>query len=158
MVNTPMWNRHSNITNIYLYVATFRHHLYMEHNFSQLTQYSRVCGAYGDFLDRGLLITRKQFNQGFLVVKLKLSLRKFYGHHHDLVIVTEYLCHKWPSICSICRNHNPIISLFRTCHQICNECNMMDTTSGVGMLTLPEHLSSPPPPLPILVGFVLLDF
>jgi hypothetical protein len=24
-------------------------------------------------------------NQGFLLVKLKSSLRKFYGHHHDFV-------------------------------------------------------------------------
>ena len=42
-------------------------------------------GSYLDFLDRGLLLTRKLLNQGFLLVKLKSSLRKFYGHHHDLV-------------------------------------------------------------------------
>ena len=36
-------------------------------------------------LDRGLLQTRKLPNHEFLVVKLKSSLRKFYGHHHDLV-------------------------------------------------------------------------
>jgi len=28
---------------------------------------------------------KKKWNQWFLVVKLKLSLRKFYGRHHDLV-------------------------------------------------------------------------
>jgi hypothetical protein len=33
----------------------------------------------------GLLLTRKLPNQGFLLVKLKSSLRKFYGRHHDLV-------------------------------------------------------------------------
>jgi hypothetical protein len=32
-----------------------------------------------------LLLTRKILNQGFLLVKLKSSLRKFYGRHHDLV-------------------------------------------------------------------------
>ena len=52
---------------------------------SQLIQYSRACGSYQDFLDRGLLLTRKLLNQGFLLVKLKSSLRKFYGRHHDLV-------------------------------------------------------------------------
>jgi len=52
---------------------------------SQLIRYSRVCGSYQDFLDRGLLLTRKLLNQGFLLIKLKSSLRKFYGHHHDLV-------------------------------------------------------------------------
>ena len=52
---------------------------------SQLMRYSRVCGSYKDFLDRGLLLTRRLMNQGFLLVKLKSSLRKFYGRHHDLV-------------------------------------------------------------------------
>jgi hypothetical protein len=51
----------------------------------QLIRYSRACGSYQDFLDRGLLLTRKLLNQGFLLVKLKSSLRKFYGRHHDLV-------------------------------------------------------------------------
>ena len=40
-----------------------------------------------DLLDRRLLLTRKLLNQGFLVVKLKSSLRKFYGRHHDLVLL-----------------------------------------------------------------------
>jgi hypothetical protein len=37
-------------------------------------RYSRACGSYQDFLDRGLLLTRKLLNQGFLLVKLKSSL------------------------------------------------------------------------------------
>jgi hypothetical protein len=60
---------------------------------SQLIRYSRACGSYQDFLDRGLLLTRKLLNQGFLLVKLKSSHRKFYGRHHDLVDAMEYLCH-----------------------------------------------------------------
>jgi hypothetical protein len=52
---------------------------------SQLIRYSRACGSYQDFLDRGLLLTRKLLIQGFLLVKLKSSLRKFYGRRHDLV-------------------------------------------------------------------------
>jgi hypothetical protein len=52
---------------------------------SQLIRYSRVCGTYDDFLDRELLLTRILLNQGLLLVKLKSSLRKFYGCHHDLV-------------------------------------------------------------------------
>ena len=55
---------------------------------------------FGDFVDRiyhieleiknttdtaRLLLTRKLLNQGFLLVKLKSSLRKFYSRHHDLV-------------------------------------------------------------------------
>ena len=52
---------------------------------SQMIRYSRACSSYQDFLDRGLLLTRKLLNQGFLLVKLKLSLPKLYGRHHDLV-------------------------------------------------------------------------
>ena len=44
---------------------------------SQLIRYSRACGSYQDFLDRGWLLTRKLLNQGFLLVKLKSSHRKF---------------------------------------------------------------------------------
>ena len=51
---------------------------------SQLIRYSRACG-YQDFLDRRLLLTRKPLSQGFPLVKLKSSLRKFYGRHYDLV-------------------------------------------------------------------------
>jgi hypothetical protein len=54
-----------------------------------------------DFLESGWLLTRKPLNQGFLVVKLKSSLRKFKGRHHDLVNRTEYLWNKWPHICSV---------------------------------------------------------
>ena len=51
---------------------------------SLLIRYSRACGLYQKFLDRGLLLTRKLLNQGFLLTKLKSSFRKFYGRHHDL--------------------------------------------------------------------------
>jgi hypothetical protein len=51
---------------------------------SQMIRNSRACGSYQDFLDRGLLLTRKLLTQGFLMVKLKSSLRKVYGRHHDL--------------------------------------------------------------------------
>ena len=52
---------------------------------SPLIRYFKACGSYQDFLNRGLLLTRKLLNQEFLLVKLKSSLRKFYSRHHDLV-------------------------------------------------------------------------
>ena len=52
---------------------------------SRLIRYSRVCCSYQDFLDKELLLTRKLLNQGFLLEKLKSSLRKCYDRHHDLV-------------------------------------------------------------------------
>ena len=51
----------------------------------QMIRYSRACGSYKDFLDRGLLLTMKLLNKGVLEVKLKASLRKFYRRHHDMV-------------------------------------------------------------------------
>jgi hypothetical protein len=69
---------------------------------SQLIRYSRACGSYKDFLDRGLLLTWKLLNQGFLLLKLKSLLRTFYGCHHDLgdrygISVSR--------VCSTCRKH-----------------------------------------------------
>ena len=50
-----------------------------------MIRYSRACGSYQDVLDRRLLLTRKLLDQGFLMVKLKSSLEKDYGRHHDSV-------------------------------------------------------------------------
>ena len=52
---------------------------------SWLIRYSIVCGSSQDSLDKGLLLTMKLLNQGFHLVKLKSSLRKCYGRHHDVV-------------------------------------------------------------------------
>jgi hypothetical protein len=87
---------------------------------SQLIRYSRACGSYQDFLDRGLLLTRKLLNQEFLLVKLKSSLRMICSRYHDLVNVMEYLCHKWPRICSTCRKQLPVLFSFMTYHRVCN--------------------------------------
>jgi hypothetical protein len=62
-----------------------------------------------------LLLTRKLLNQWFLVVKLKLSLRKFYGRGHELVN-----SHKWSLVCFACRKQYPIISSFITYHPFYN--------------------------------------
>ena len=67
-------------------VAPFQHHLHMEYIYSsQLIRYSRACSSCQDCLHRGLLLTRKLLNQAFLLVKLKSSCRKVYGHSHELV-------------------------------------------------------------------------
>jgi hypothetical protein len=127
---------------------------------SQMIRYSRACGSYQDILDRGLLLTRKLLNQGFLEYRIiweiytpyagaagmllplngKFILWKdknpaFYFFFHFLLkistinhfencavttltrlTVIEYLCHKWPKICSTCRKHFPVLSSFMTCN------------------------------------------
>jgi hypothetical protein len=34
--------------------------------------------------------------------------------------VTEYLCHKWPRIYSVCCNRNPVLSSFMTYNRVCS--------------------------------------
>ena len=67
----------------------------------QLMPYSRACGSYHDFLDRGLLLTRKLQNQGFPVVKLKSSLWTFtvatmaWLLLHNVWVPNDHVLHSW---------------------------------------------------------------
>jgi hypothetical protein len=58
---------------------------------SHLIRYSRDHGDDHDFLDKLLLLTRTIPNQGFLVDKLKSSLRMFYVATMNWLTVTEYI-------------------------------------------------------------------
>ena len=48
---------------------------------SQLILYFRACGSYQDFLDRGLLLTRKRLNQG-LVDRYRISVSQIMDMFH----------------------------------------------------------------------------
>jgi len=68
--------------------------------------------------------------------------------------ITEYLCHKWPPICAVCRNHNPVLSSCMTYQRVCNKSN----TTGAIMWSrncLPFRSTWVQPRF--LVGFVLPD-
>ena len=54
--------------------------------------------------------------------------------------VTEYLCHKWPCICSVLCNHNPVVSSFMTYHRVCSKSKTTDQERY--RYTFPEHTSS----------------
>ena len=104
-----------------------------------MIRYSRTCGSYQDFLDRGLLIARKLLSQGFLLVKLKSSLRKFYGWPLWNICVTNdhgYV----PLVVNTCRSfpHSRLITGFVT------RLTWWVPLVEQELLTLPEHLSSPP--------------
>ena len=50
-------------------------------------------------------------------------------------------------LCSVCRNHNPVLSSFMTYHQVCNKSNTMGVTCGVGTAhssRVPEIFSGVP--------------
>ena len=80
--------------------------------FSQLIRYSRACGAYYDFPDRGVTAnneaTEPKGSKWFMFATM------------TWLIVTEYMCHKPPRLCSFCRNHNPVLSSFMINHRVCN--------------------------------------
>jgi hypothetical protein len=71
------------------------------------------------------------------------------GYHLESVVVSaitcstvsEYLCHTWPRICSICRNHNPVLSQFLTYRRVWKKSSKMSNTCGAQeLLTLPVLL------------------
>jgi hypothetical protein len=56
----------------------------------------------------------------------------------------EYMCHRWPRICSTCRKHFPILSSFMTYHRVVTRLTRPVSLMDQELLTLPEHMSSPP--------------
>jgi hypothetical protein len=52
---------------------------------SQLVCYSRACSQFSNLLDRAQLLTKKLLKQGFVAPRLKSSLQKLYGLHHNLL-------------------------------------------------------------------------
>jgi hypothetical protein len=71
------------------------------------------------------MLTRKLLNQGFLLVKLKSSLRKFYGRHHDLI-------DRYGISVSQMTKHMFHISSFVSSHRVCNYIYTTGVTSGAG--------------------------
>ena len=53
--------------------------------YNQLLRYSRACSHYTEFIYRSVLLTQKLLQQSYEEDRLKLTFRKFYGHHHQLV-------------------------------------------------------------------------
>ena len=47
-------------------------------------------------------------------------------------LLMEYLCHKWPRICSTCHSHFPVLSTFMTYHRVGNKIKTKDATTRTG--------------------------
>jgi hypothetical protein len=63
-----------------------------------------------------LLLTRKEQNLVFLVVKLKSSFQKFYCCHDDLVNHIYIHVSQMTTVMFHSSNYNPVLSLFMTSH------------------------------------------
>ena len=90
-----------------------------------------------NFFDRGLLLKWKLWNPG---LRWRHLFESFTVTTITWLTVTEYMCHIWPSICSVCHNHhNPVLSSFMTTGFVTR------VTRGVPLVeqelhTLPQHL------------------
>ena len=52
---------------------------------SQLIRYARACSSYECFILRAARLSSKLLRQGYVIGRLKSSLRKFYGRYGDLI-------------------------------------------------------------------------
>ena len=52
---------------------------------SQLIRYARACSSYECFILRAARLSSKLLGQGYIMERLKSSLRKFYGRYGDLI-------------------------------------------------------------------------
>ena len=96
----------------------------------QFVRYSRTCGSDYAFLDREFLITRNILKQGFLVVKLKSLIPKFYCRAimNDLVNLCERSLSHITTDMFRCRTHIPVLSSLMTYNRGCNKINTMCAT------------------------------
>jgi hypothetical protein len=78
------------------------------------------------------MLTRKLLKQEFLLAKVKSSLRKCYGHHHDMVDHYGISVSQWQPICSTYCKHFTVFYSFTTYYQVCNYITMTCITSGSG--------------------------
>jgi len=71
---------------------------------------------------------------GTCILKVEvITLNTFYSHHYDFVNrYTVYVSQVTTYICSVCRNHNTVLTLFMSYHRLCNKSNTTGATSGAG--------------------------
>ena len=91
---------------------------------SQLIRYSWSSGFYHDFCDKGWLLKGKLLNQGFLVVNLQSSLRKFYDRHHDLVNLQSSLRKFYDRHHDLVNLQSSLRKLYDRHHDLVNHCGI----------------------------------
>jgi hypothetical protein len=112
---------------------------------SSITILQSLYGSYHDFLDRGMPLTRNQLNQGFLVVRLKSSLRSVTVATMTWLTVRISVSKKTTDVpCFVCCNHIPFITSFITYHCVYKKSNTTVGTSTERTAIFPEHMNSPP--------------
>ena len=125
----------------HLYVITFQHHLHMEYKYLSWSDILVLLVPIMNSLI-ALLQRSKLLKQGFLMVKLKSSFESFMvATMTTSLTVTEYLCHKWKQMCSVCHNHSSVLSSFMTNHWVCNAIGATSGTETAYHSGVPEFTS-----------------
>ena len=105
----------SQLWTFHFYVATFQQRLHNDYLSSDCYLYdiTGLVFSYHKSLDRRLLLKRKLINHDFIMLNLKSSLRKIYGHHTSWFTVIEYPFHKGATCGagSVCPSGAPEITL-----------------------------------------------
>ena len=79
--NTPFNGRANATMNIYVGDSKQTYGVFI----SQLIRYARACSSYECFILRAARLSSKLLGQGYVMERLKSSLRKFYGRYGDLI-------------------------------------------------------------------------
>jgi hypothetical protein len=113
---------------LYIYIYIYTSEKFAQH---QMNNYSSYCFKMTEFFILFLILDSINWNLssppffgGVRVARSWLS----WSHQFQCftiatmtwVTVMEYLCHRWPRICSTCRKHFPVFSSFMTYHELIN--------------------------------------
>ena len=142
----PLWTFH-------FYVATFQQHLHLEYMSLSWSGISELVISIMISFIEGCYWHGSYWTKDSQCLRWNHHLERFTVATMTWLTVTEYLCHKWPHICSVCRNQNPVLSSFMTYHICVKRVTRWDSHVEREMLPFLEKLNSPT----LCVGFMLLD-
>jgi hypothetical protein len=82
-------------------------------------------------------------NQTWLYMSLGWShhFKRFTVTPITWLTATDYLCYKWPRICSTCRIHNPVLSTFMTYHRVSSKRNTTGATCETETFSLSDEVT-----------------
>jgi hypothetical protein len=109
----PLWPFH-------LYVATFQQHLHMEYTSLRWYDIPELVMPIRISLIKGCCYQGIYWTKGSCWSSWSHHFENFTVANMTRLTVMEYLCYKWPRICSTCRKHFPVLSSFTTYYRVCN--------------------------------------
>jgi hypothetical protein len=82
------------------------------------------------------MLTRKLLNQGFLMVKLKSLLQISWWMANPYGISASHI---WPRVCSVCRDHNLVLSSFMINRRVCRDHNSVLSSFMINRRVCRDH-------------------